>query len=220
MCIFAISLLYFLFCFVEICNKVGSKRLPRKPPRDPDPVDDIQVSIARRATLRSSTKDIQTAQTQLKKTYDRCEEDRIIKTLRTFEASSAPEHLRAWKLVRELPGKRSGVIFIQGEDRLNAWKKHFSKLLNNDVPQSSSTGVSITPVFDTNFNSSCDPFTQGEVDIALKQMKAGKAPGLDGLPLDLRQLPQSRQFLNKFCNQTLSGNRPDEWGLSGIVPVP
>eukprot|EP00058_Branchiostoma_floridae_P025263 XP_002610753.1 hypothetical protein BRAFLDRAFT_91539 [Branchiostoma floridae] len=146
--------------FVEICNKVGSKRLPRKPPRDPDPVDTIQVSIARRATLRSSTKDVQTAQIQLKKTYDRCEEDRIIKTLQTFEASSAPEHLRAWKLVRELSGKRSGVIFIQGEDRLNTWKNHFSKLLNNDVPQSSSTGVPITPVFDTNYNISCDPFTQ------------------------------------------------------------
>ena len=50
-------------------------------------------------------------------------------------------------------------------------------------------------------------------------MKSGKTPGLDGLPAELWKLPKVRESLNIFCKQTLSGDRPAEWGLSGIVPV-
>ncbi|KAI8507980.1 hypothetical protein Bbelb_142200 [Branchiostoma belcheri] len=206
--------------FVRICNAVGSQLLPRKQPRDSDPVDSPEVSLARRATLRSSTNKVQAAQTQLKKSYDTATENRISKTLQAFETSSDLEHLKAWKLIRELAGKKSGVLFIQGDDRLNTWKNHFSKLLSADNPQPNSSRVPITPVFNINHNISCDPFSQNEVDLALNQMKPGKAPGLDGLPLELWKLPKARESLTVFCNQALAGHRPPEWGLAGIVPVP
>ena len=51
-------------------------------------------------------------------------------------------------------------------------------------------------------------------------MKPGKAPGLDGLTLDLWKLPRVRTFLQDFCIHTFDDHRPDEWGISGIVPVP
>jgi len=51
-------------------------------------------------------------------------------------------------------------------------------------------------------------------------MKPGKAPGLDGLTLDLWKLARVRTFLRDFCIQTFEGHRPDEWGIPGIVPVP
>ena len=51
-------------------------------------------------------------------------------------------------------------------------------------------------------------------------MEHGKAPGLDGLPLELWKLPKVSKVLRTFCNNALSGNRPAEWGLSGLVPVP
>ena len=44
-------------------------------------------------------------------------------------------------------------------------------------------------------------------------MKPGKAPGLDGLTLDLWKLPRVRTFLRGFCIQTFEGHRPDEWGI-------
>ena len=44
--------------FVRICIQVGNEILPPKPPRDPDTVYSKQVSSARRATLRSSTKNL------------------------------------------------------------------------------------------------------------------------------------------------------------------
>jgi hypothetical protein len=206
--------------FVKICNRIGIEKLPPKPPYEPAPVDNIQVSKARKATLRSSTKNLQAAQTQLKRTYDKCEDERISKTLLAFETKSLAEQKKAWKLVRELSGKKSGVIFIQGENRLDTWKNHFSKLLSADVQQSNSSRPIIVPLFDTSPDISCDPFSQAEVDTTLKLMKAGKAPGLDGLPVELWRLPKVRESLTTFCNQTLSGNRPTEWGLSGIVPVP
>ena len=45
-------------------------------------------------------------------------------------------------------------------------------------------------------------------------MKLGKAPGLDGVPLEVQE------SLLKFCNGTFAGNRPKEWGISGITPIP
>ena len=58
--------------------------------------------------------------------------------------------------------------------------------------------------------------TQEDRDI--KQMKLGKAPGLDGIPIEMWQLPKLRKDLLKFCNETYLGNRPPEWGISVIVP--
>ena len=51
-------------------------------------------------------------------------------------------------------------------------------------------------------------------------MKHGKAPGLDGIPIEVWQLPKLRKDLLKFCNKTYLGNRPLKWGISDIVPIP
>ena len=34
------------------------------------------------------------------------------------------------------------------------------------------------------------------------------------------QLPKLRKDLLKFCNKTYLGNRPLEWGILGIIPIP
>eukprot|EP00058_Branchiostoma_floridae_P021002 XP_002606492.1 hypothetical protein BRAFLDRAFT_91926 [Branchiostoma floridae] len=139
--------------FVRICNEVGSKLLPRKPPRDTNLAESPEVVAARRATLRSATSNVQAAQTQLRETCDKTTDNRICKTLQSFEVCTDLEHMKAWKLIRELSGKKSGVIFIQGEDRLNnTWRNHFSKLLSAENLLSNSTGVSISPVFNMNNN--------------------------------------------------------------------
>jgi len=51
-------------------------------------------------------------------------------------------------------------------------------------------------------------------------MKVNKAPGLDGLPLELWNLPTFKEMLLSTCNDILNGNHLSAWGLSsGIVPV-
>ena len=122
--------------------------------------------------------------------------------------------------MKELSGKISGLVFIQGDDRLNAWKTHFSKLLSADIQDTGLSRPIISQVFATNQDIICSLFTQAEIDTALNVMQHGKAPGLDGLPLELWKLPNVSKVLRTFCNNALSGNRPAEWGLSGLVPVP
>ena len=63
-------------------------------------------------------------------------------------------------------------------------------------------------------------FSQAEVNTAVKQMKSGKAPGLDGLLPEFWKLSKVKKHLRKFCNATFKGNRPKEWGLSSITPLP
>jgi len=51
-------------------------------------------------------------------------------------------------------------------------------------------------------------------------MKTGKAPGLDGLTPEFWKFPKVKKHLRTFCNASYNGNRPKEWGLSSIIPIP
>ncbi|KAI8482843.1 hypothetical protein Bbelb_393780 [Branchiostoma belcheri] len=67
--------------FVNIAHKTGKELLPRKPRRAQDTRDADPVVTARKATLRASTRNVQAAQVNLRKTYDRCEDRRTNETL-------------------------------------------------------------------------------------------------------------------------------------------
>ena len=51
-------------------------------------------------------------------------------------------------------------------------------------------------------------------------MKLGEAPGLNNIPIEVWQLPKLRKHLLKFCQKNYLGNRPPEFGISRIVPIP
>ena len=112
--------------------------------------------------------------------------------------------------MKELSGKGKNVVYIEGVDHLAMWKDHFQTLLSADQPSDSS--ISIDPVFDVHAEISIEAFSIAEVDKALKVMKPAKAPGLDGLTLDLWKLPKVRRILRRFCVEMFEGRRPDEWG--------
>ena len=121
--------------FVKIANKIGSQLLPKKdcpPPKDS--ADTHNVVAARKATRRASTRAIQTAQINLRNTYDRSEDTRINNILKSFEhptSSSSVKH--AWDLVKKICGKKAqSVIFIEGENHLKCWETHFKNLLNSE----------------------------------------------------------------------------------------
>ena len=126
----------------------------------------------------------------------------------------------AWDLVKELSGKKSkSVIFIEGEDRLETWKNHFKNLLNV-IPDQINDNPPIQKLFNTFPEINCGEFSQAEVDQAVRQMKSGKSPGLDGLPAEFWKLSRIKIILRKFCNETYNGNRPEQWGVSGLIPIP
>ena len=51
-------------------------------------------------------------------------------------------------------------------------------------------------------------------------MKLGKAIGLHGISIEVWRLPQLRKNVLKFCKVTYLEDRPAEWGITGIVPIP
>ena len=51
-------------------------------------------------------------------------------------------------------------------------------------------------------------------------MNPNEAPGLDGIKLDAWKLNKTQKYLKQFCIDTFNEVRLDEWGISGIVPVP
>ena len=207
--------------FVSIATKAGSELLPPKPRQPPKTVDINPVVSARKATLRASTRSIQPTQNNLRKTFDRYEDRRINDILRSFETPAAASVIKnAWDLVKKLSGKKSrSVIFIEGEDRLKTWENHFKNLLNADTT-TQSDGAPIVKIFDLFNTITRGDLTQDEVDLAIRQLKNGKAPGLDGLPPEFWKLPKVRKSLLRFCNETYHGNRPKEWGISGLTPIP
>ena len=153
-----------------------------------------------------------TAQTTLRNTYDKTQEKHYHDILRAFDSWESTNALHnAWKLVKQLSVKKSKTIFIQGEGRLDAWKTYFKQLLSSDNTRTSNHPVD--PIYETNPNIDTDIFSLAEVNIAMKQMKLGKAPGIYSIPIEVGQLPKLRKNLLKFCNRTYLGNRPPEWGI-------
>ena len=94
---------------------------------------------------------------------------------------------------------------------------HFKNLLN--APPIAESEIRIEKIYDTFNNIRSGEFSHAEIEVAVRQMKNGKAPGL-GLPPEFWKLPKVKKSLLSFCNKTYSGNRPKEWGLSGITPIP
>ena len=122
-------------------------------------------------------------------------------------------------MIKELTGKNKSSTFIQGDNLLQVWKEHFQNLLSVDRNDDSDNFDSVQQ-FDIRPDINTAEFSEDEITVALKAMKSDKAPGLDGLTLDVWKLQKSQKYLKQFCIETFNGVRPDEWGLSGIVPVP
>ena len=207
--------------FVSIATKAGTELLPPKPRQPTKTVDIDPVVSARKATLRASTRNIQSAQKNLRKTFDRYEDMRINNILRSFETPAAASVIKnAWDLVKKLSAKKTrSVIFIEGDDRLKTWENHFKNLLSAD-PVTQSDGDPIVKIFDLFTSIQRGDLTEEEVDLAVRQLKNGKAPGLDGLPSEFWKLPKVKKSLLKFCIETFHGNRPKECGISGLTPIP
>ena len=206
-------------CFVKICTGVANSSLPERT-KARENYDTAKIREHRDDILQSKLPDINYHQQKLKNSYDVEYAAQVNQTLKQFDGGLSTDSLRnSWKLVKELSGKgRKSTIFIEGEDRLNKWKTHFESLLNAGDPNKP-TPI-IAPLFPTNNNIPSTDITMEEIAKALKQMKNNKAPGLDGLPIELWKLPGLQEILLSFCNDTYHGRRPEEWGRTAIVPVP
>ena len=135
-----------------------------------------------------------------------------------FEKKSWENPKNAWNLIKELSEKKKSVTFIQGENCLKIWKDHFQNLLSANKMDDQAQ-FDCVKLFDINPEISTAEFSQKEITDSLKAMKPNKTPGLDGLTLGVWKLEKTQKYLRRFCNETFNGVHPNEWGISGIVPV-
>ena len=124
--------------YVDICNKAGSAILPIQVAFKTSVRHTNEVNAARKIVISPQPETVSTAQTTLHNTYDETPEKHYHDILGEFDSCESTNVLHnAWKL----SGKKSKTIFIQGEDRLDAWTTHFKQLLSSDNMRTSNHPV-------------------------------------------------------------------------------
>jgi len=95
------------------------------------------------------------------------------------------QHHLAWKTVKDLSGKNSGLsVRIKGgssKKRLENWLNHFKNLLGNNAKVPDNCTLPNVPVSDT-LPIDMSPFTVKELKTATEFIKPSKAFGPDNIP--------------------------------------
>lgn len=131
----------------------------------------------------------------------------------------------AWNIINQLTGRKSKISrVIPAEDsseRLSKWRNHFQNLLSS-TPNITST-IEPIPLLKTfnNLKFTTGPITLEELQTASAELSNHKATGIDHIPAEVLKLDNIHPIILQILNQTYSsGNPPDEWLTSLLIPVP
>ena len=105
--------------YVDRCNKAGSVILPPRVAFKTSGRHTNEVNAARIIVISALPETVSTAQTTLCNTYNETQEKHYLDFLRAFDSCLEVSKTK----------QKSKTIFIQGEDRLDAWKTYFKQLL-------------------------------------------------------------------------------------------
>ena len=165
------------------------------------------------------------AKENLDSKYNKVEENYIQEKISTIQsASQSVQSGLAWATMNEITGRtapRSGRLKGQTPaKRREEWREYFSTLLGSP-PTASNPDEELVNIVDATLPIETGPFTNDELQHVLKKMPNGKASGLDDIPAEVWKSGRFNNILLDICNGTLlKGQKPQEWSLSGIVPIP
>ena len=130
----------------------------------------------------------------------------------------------SWKTIDHMTGRKTKTqVRLNGntpKERAKQWKDHFEALLGEE-PSILEDSESIETISDCDLEISTESFTMEELNAVFKASKAGKAPGLDEIPLEFWQIGEFKVILLSLCNFILNSTQiPLEFARSGIVPLP
>ena len=161
---------------------------------------------------------------QLDKAYEEVNAEFLDKRLQEVEnASLNQQHNMSWKLINDISGrKRTRSENLKGktkEERLKGWYTHFKDLLGNP-PVVNDEDEEIPQIFE-DLPITCDTFDQEEYQKAKKSIKEGKSFGEVGIPPELLTKCKIDDITLEFCNKALlERQKPDQWTLLNLIPVP
>lgn len=224
--------------FIEAHKNAASKTLPKRKRRKNirHSWEDGRITQARQILKDANKKftasncdidrdSLDHAKKSLDSMYVRVEEEYLQEKIACIQsASQSRQSGLAWATVNEVTGRnvsRSGRLSGNTEDERRAeWKHYFSSLLGSP-PSATNPDDEIVNVVDDTLPIETGPFTIEELEKVLQRLPNGKAAGLDEIPVEVWKTGRFNTFLLEICNGVLlRGEKPSEWSLSGIVPIP
>jgi hypothetical protein len=157
-------------------------------------------------------------------TYDRLKEEKAIEACDRIQAAHGDgRYSEAWKVVNEMTerkkAKEGQVAGASPEERVATWFTHFKNLLGT-VPSEENSEGDISPVY-SNLDINDGPFTREEYAKVKSSLKSGKSAGPDNIPPEVYKSCELDDIILSICNLALMKNeKPVQWSLSNIIPVP
>lgn len=167
---------------------------------------------------------LEKAKVNFDSTYDQVEEKHIKEKIATIQsASRSMQSGLAWATMNEITGRKAPMSGrLQGRTpakRRAEWKDYFSSLLGSP-PLASNPDEEMVNMVNNTLPIETGPFTNEELHKVLQKRPHGKAAGLDKIPAEVWKTGKFNQILLDMCNDTLlEGRKPQEWSISGIVPI-
>ena len=113
---------------------------------------------------------------------------------------------------------KQGEVLVKSIDTNRRWTEHFSELLNvNEQGE-----VEREEMVEGEEDEEGEEITMEELEVALKAMKNGKAPGEDGIPIELIKEggEKMKEEILKLFNRCWNESEVSEgWRKSIIVPI-
>ena len=116
---------------------------------------------------------------------------------------------------------RNGNLLTAKTEVLERWKQHFEEILNKDQPQYPVIIPDNEGLETLNVN--LETFSSAEIRKALKQMKNGKAPGMDNISVELLKTDPEisvKQMKDLFETIWNSETVPQDWKKGIIIKIP
>ena len=217
-------------CLGKACSEIGQKILPKTPSKKWSNLHLSPNVIEARRSLKNAidsnnTTAISEARDKLAQSYQTAEECFIDTQINIIEDSSfSQRHAKAWMVMNEVSGRKTAnpPAKLKGsvEERKEKWKDYFCNLLGQP-PKVPDKTFDVIPVIDHMLPIEEGPFTQHELNTAIKHTKRGGAVGVDCIPLEIWESTQFSDYLLELCNIGLLHHiKPEQWSKSAIKPIP
>ena len=179
-------------------------------------------------TTKENQKRLQAEKTHLEAAYDEAFEKELNQMISKVESADIrSQHGESWKLINEISGRKTakkGILKGKStKERLDNWQKHFSELLGKEpvVPEESVNEVIDTVLSPEELGIQTGPFTMEEYQTVKKRISTGKCPGVDGITPEVLKYCDLDETILQYANKLMiDGEKPEQWSLIDIVPLP
>ena len=220
--------------FEQACAHAAEEVIPLKPkarhriPWETEDImkkrDDLKSAVLRRNAdpTRENRYLYRCAESALKEAYGAEQTSFIQAKIDTItNAAANKQAATAWKTINQISGRKScSKSKLKAQDqteRIGKWKKHFEDLLGK---QPTITEKPTQRTINKELDIKKGLFTKDELSTAKKQVKRGKACGLDNIPAEVWLTDDYDDELLMFCNLMYQLNPIDRWTEGCILPFP